>query len=328
MFEILTRFLLAISVNHAISNNTKEHNFWNIVDIAFDSGVFLKDPYLFWKLKPNVICKDARAIKIFGPQGLAISSFGIRDYEYSIPKKENTFRIVCLGGSLTWGFGVSLEDTYSKKLEYILNKQSLKLSKRFEVINAGIPGYTSFQGLRFLERVIIKLQPDIVIIDYGVNDKIPAGFRRTDSEYRDKNIYIEKLNIFLMKSKFYILIKNYSRYFFWRISAFFNPALLKKTRVADKEYFENLEKIKEYCLRNSIKPIFITQVMYRNGKLSKVFELPSELGIIINTYNCFTLQQHKEQLDSLFIDEMHLNKEGHEIIAKEIFNILINNNLI
>ena len=46
-----------------------------------------------------------------------INSKGLRDYEYSYRKSGNAFRVICLGDSITFGQGVTLEDTYIKQLE-------------------------------------------------------------------------------------------------------------------------------------------------------------------------------------------------------------------
>jgi hypothetical protein len=46
-----------------------------------------------------------------------INSYGLRDYEYLLNKPPGATRILALGDSVTFGFGVNLEDTYTKILE-------------------------------------------------------------------------------------------------------------------------------------------------------------------------------------------------------------------
>jgi len=42
--------------------------------------------------------------------------------------------------------------------------------RRYEVINAGVTGYTSLQGLRFLRREVLEWDPDLLVVSFGWND--------------------------------------------------------------------------------------------------------------------------------------------------------------
>ena len=56
---------------------------------------------------------------------VSINSNGIRDREFEIHKPSNTFRIIGLGDSITMAAGLDLEESYLKKLEFLLNKRTL-----------------------------------------------------------------------------------------------------------------------------------------------------------------------------------------------------------
>lgn len=47
----------------------------------------------------------------------SINSHGMRDREQSVEKPSGTFRIIALGDSIVYGFGVRIEDALPKKLE-------------------------------------------------------------------------------------------------------------------------------------------------------------------------------------------------------------------
>ncbi len=64
-----------------------------------------------------------------------INSLGMRDKEYSLQKAKGTFRIVALGTSTTFGFGVPIESVYHSVLEDRLNEQNDSL--KYEVLNFG-----------------------------------------------------------------------------------------------------------------------------------------------------------------------------------------------
>jgi sialidase-1 len=77
-------------------------------------------------------------------------------------------RIVCLGDSITKGYrpGVKEEKTFPALLEAALRKDKIDA----EVLNVGIGGETSTQGLKRLKAAVIDQQPDIVTVMYGAND--------------------------------------------------------------------------------------------------------------------------------------------------------------
>jgi len=81
-------------------------------------------------------------------------------------KQHGEFRIFTIGDSNTLGWGGS-EDApnWPVHLEDLLQESN----NRFTVINAGVWGYTSFQGMRRFKEVL-GYDPDMVIISFGSND--------------------------------------------------------------------------------------------------------------------------------------------------------------
>lgn len=87
--------------------------------------------------------------------------------------------IVAFGDSLTAGYGVAESDSYPAQLQRKLHQAGY----RWTVINAGISGETSTGALARVEWVM-KLKPDIVILETGAND----GLRGQDPDHTRKNI--------------------------------------------------------------------------------------------------------------------------------------------
>ncbi len=69
--------------------------------------------------------------------------------------------ILAFGDSLTYGTGTSRDKAYPTVLERLINRT---------VINAGIPGEISKNGLTRLPALIKKHHPDLIIICHGAND--------------------------------------------------------------------------------------------------------------------------------------------------------------
>ena len=110
------------------------------------------DDRLGWSKIPNsfgVSNRTGEAIEY------KINSKGLRDEETSYEKPESTFRIVIVGDSFTFGYGVPIEQHYSTLLEgYFEN---------VEVINMGIDGFGVDQELLFLRSEGFKYKPDLVM---------------------------------------------------------------------------------------------------------------------------------------------------------------------
>jgi lysophospholipase L1-like esterase len=109
---------------------------------------------------------------------ISINSRGFRDREFLQEKPASVFRILCLGDSWTFGANVDQEHTYPQQLEKMLAYEFP--SSRVEVINLGVLGYSSFQGLELLKTTAVGLDPDLVIIGFTMNDASIAGFRDKD----------------------------------------------------------------------------------------------------------------------------------------------------
>jgi acyl-CoA thioesterase I len=73
--------------------------------------------------------------------------------------------IVAFGDSLTAGFGADTGDSYPDYLEKDLNA----LGYRYQVINQGISGNTTKDGVDRLPEVL-RLKPVVVIVAFGGND--------------------------------------------------------------------------------------------------------------------------------------------------------------
>ena len=101
---------------------------------------------------------------------LKINGQGFRsDREYRYEKEPGTKRIVVLGDSYTIGYEVPSEATYASVLESSLRARGYPA----EVLNAGVSGYSNAEEYLYLERELLKYQPDAVVMGfYGGNDLV------------------------------------------------------------------------------------------------------------------------------------------------------------
>ncbi|MCK4917206.1 MAG: hypothetical protein KAS51_03210 [Candidatus Omnitrophica bacterium] len=221
-------------------------------------NVLQQDSLLFWRLKPNLNVK-------FQSVRVETNSLGLRvqDRMNNIVNSKQDFRIICLGASPTFGWGVEIDDAYPSRLERIL-AEKFDPDRRIEVINAGIIGYTSYQGVTFFKNEILKLSPDLVTISYVVNDVDKYRFYRndgrSDKEQKPKNkilVYFE--NIFEKSKLFRILKKNINRKknITTKFSGEIKNVYSENRRVSFEDYKKNLDVIIDIAKRNNIKVVLL-----------------------------------------------------------------------
>lgn len=186
-----------------------------------------RDPVLFWKPKPHIAGHNSRGL--LGP-------------EFAVPKPPGIFRIVCLGDSCTH-FGPR---PYPRRFQEILEHRA---PGRFDVINAGVLGWSSHQGLMRLRTDVPEWQPDLVTVYFGWNDHwLARGFR--DREQPIDPPWLVRVNQGLGRLRFYQLLMRVTR-----------PPVSEsgaRPRVEPAEYAENLRQMKRECDRLGAEVWFLT----------------------------------------------------------------------
>jgi lysophospholipase L1-like esterase len=100
----------------------------------------------------------------FEVRGIHINSFGMRDKERTLEKKEGVLRIAVLGDSMTEGSEVKNDETYSSQLEQILGE-------KVEVLNFGVSGFGTAHEYATYVHKVRQFKPDIVIVGFlAAND--------------------------------------------------------------------------------------------------------------------------------------------------------------
>ncbi|MBU1125693.1 MAG: SGNH/GDSL hydrolase family protein [Candidatus Omnitrophica bacterium] len=110
------------------------------------------------------------------------NSWGFRGDEFSKVKPPQTFRIIFLGDSFTFGEGVKFDDTYPQKVSKLLRQHYKKLPLSFESYNFGVGGYNTVQESFLLTQIALQCDPDLVVIGYTLNDPEPMLFKYDEKE--------------------------------------------------------------------------------------------------------------------------------------------------
>lgn len=151
-------------------------------------GLYIEHPQRLLGLKPGA--ELSAPVGVFGPYekewkkanlrySIKINSLGFRDREFKKLPTENTFRIICIGDSSTFGWDVVQGQAYPKIVEKMLTARFP--DKKLEVLNCGVPGYSSHQAHILLEQTIWNLHPDLLVVAFGRNDELDTAFAPTSS---------------------------------------------------------------------------------------------------------------------------------------------------
>lgn len=126
---------------------------------------------------------------------------------YTTEKLQNTFRIITLGDSFTFGRNVNTEDNYPSQLQKLLDNSCPKT--RFEVLNLGVGGYDIKYTVERYKLRGKKYNPDLIL--WFV---IPNDFMRINELLIPRNdMLIEKMK---QSGELYQDIKNGYYYRAWK----------------------------------------------------------------------------------------------------------------
>jgi lysophospholipase L1-like esterase len=102
-----------------------------------------------------------------------INGQGFRGPEVALEKTPGVTRIMAVGGSTTFDSDVTADDqAWPARLAFHLSEQLP--ARRFEVINAGVPGYRMLADVIRLETSLYRYHPDILVLYQGHNDLFAA----------------------------------------------------------------------------------------------------------------------------------------------------------
>ncbi len=94
------------------------------------------------------------------------NGMGLRDQD--LPAKEATeFRLLVLGDSFTFGFGVEERDTFARRIQHRIRATG---RKEFRVINGGVVGYGTKQEQIWFDQIADAIEPDAVILGFFVGN--------------------------------------------------------------------------------------------------------------------------------------------------------------
>ena len=273
------------------------------------------------------------------------NSKGIRsNHEIPYEKPADTKRIVVLGDSFGFGYGVSLEDTFTQQLR----KRFATEGEKVEIVNLSASGYGTDEQLLVLQNEGIKYQPDYVISTWHKSDPVDnlrSGlFKLSDGKLVRKNkTYLPavKMRETLFKFAIYRWLANDSHFYNW-IRAFVATKVkrtlntMKKNESSpSKSAEERTKKIQKRKLNLSmalLKEIQLTakqsgsefillDIPIKESRTKFTSSMPIEITNsfpVVNPIESF--KQHKGKLIYWENSHGHFSPFGCSIVADNLFN--------
>lgn len=237
-----------------------------------------------------------RCTGITSTEALKTNELGLRD---SPVREDGARRILAIGDSCTYGWGVAQRHAYPQVLQTLLDRRFRP--RRYRVINAGVPGFMSHHGLLYLQERGLALHPEIVIFGFGFNDFWRGGNVEAALAWNRRFLPLVRLDDSLIHH-----------------SSFWRWASLQRRRAFGEEepqamslddYRRNLTGIVELARAHGARVlmlVFAVQHPLWEERSRAALEQATALGVPALRYSGPTL------------DAVHPTKEGYAALAREI----------
>ncbi len=287
------------------------------------------DPQLYWKLKPDQDCYTK-----IGRKPVHINSHGTRGPDFQIEKPPHTFRILSLGDSRTFGWGLDDEETYSRSLEHLLQK-SAGQSQHVQVINAGVNAWSYPQMWVFFREVGLKYKPDMVLLA-GAN--LWTQFSEQSSrEFVRKFMWRVRLKNFLRRFAIYhYVVEVKLREFYERQRTKFIPVdpkqdpLFKEQQQADPAalFRGSISNLCRLARSNGIEPIllYLPNANELGATNTTVLDAMQSVHATLNVPLVDMTPKVRPAGKALYLDAdpVHFNARGNKLIAEHVFETITN----
>lgn len=286
-----------------------------------DSDAFAHNQ-VFWTADPN---QDAQAVphrETGGSFSVSTDANGLRVPRHPVEKPAGTRRVMTLGCSTTYGWGVDDAQSYPARLETRLKAAG---HSGWEVINGGQPGYTSFQGLWFWDQALASYDPDVVVIGYVVQDARKAAYSDKSQAILQGDARFLKREV-LYQSKVYLGLRAL-------VGAVQVRAKERPTgdeggvfRVPPEDYVENLRALVKRVQDAGGEPILFGYPLEREGYTGEHRRImraaAEELGV--RHFDPQPQMEEASRRQTLYFetDRGHANARGNDLIAKWVLEYL------
>ncbi len=262
-----------------------------------------------------------------------INNFGLRGGAVDLTGKQV---ILCLGDSVTYGYGVNDEHSYPAELQKALDA---RYPGRFAVLNGGVDGYPiPFIRQKFLYLWNQGIHPDVGLVGYSFNE---GGLGHlVDADQKTKDLFAARVR---MKNQirsialYNLIVENWARASYNKMKKYMVPGTNSRTPVSAEEvqtrYQKSLRLLENDLTERHVKPVFILFTGFdgRTGQYDiqgpfqlKYREFVQSAGapLVISGADLLACEPAGTNIQSFFIDQCHMNEKGTYKMGQELADFL------
>jgi lysophospholipase L1-like esterase len=262
-----------------------------------------------------------------------INNYGLRGGPIDSSQGKET--ILCLGDSITYGYGVEDADSYPAQLQAALDRQS---PGRFSVLNGGVDAYPiAFEDQKFLYLWNRGLHPNVVIVGYSMNEGFLGHLVDSDEEIKRefaRRVWLK--NYFRSFALYNLVVENWARKYYDRMKGKLVPgtnfAVLSREEL-DQRYEGYLERLLKHLQSRNVEPVFVLFCSFNGQTGSYNTEGPFEsrfadfakrngLPLLRSDEMLRAGEPQSVDLAKYFIDAAHMNELGTQKVAATLAELL------
>ena len=276
---------------------------------------------IIYELRPNIKAN-------FMNVQLKTNSQGWRGKLYPVYKDKNTVRVITIGDSHMFGWGVPEDKIYTNVLEGMLSSKFPE--NKWEVINTAVPGYNTYMEVETLKEKALIYKPDIVFMEYIGNDLDLPNFIMEQTDYLDfkKSFLLTYLEgrADLLKTNFFLTNAPLLKDPIIKSRFEHDPKKVPekyRSMVGWDSFFRSMLKLKKMQKENGFDVFICISHNWPEGIPEKIIKLCNQLKF----YVLFKPVSAEPQL-ILSPSDKHPNETQHKLIAEYMLNFMIKEKII
>jgi len=276
----------------------------------------LWDRDLLYRLRPDTLMFNAYRINRLGYRGPDVDAI----------KPPDTLRIVCTGDSSTFGMGVADDETWPARLADML-EVLLEGARHVEVINAAVPGYSTEQNRRQVERDLLALQPDVLIVCPTAQNDLRWQVNAGDAAALDGNTHWRRL---LDQSHLLRLVRGGGLRDAFHVSGRRDPDTPgARPRVTPAEFEANLQRMSEAALEHNVLPVLlVTEHSEWRESIDPAIDASEDTVVRIADESGALAADAREAFAGyapypMFSDGIHFTELGQQLVANAALRALL-----